>query len=171
MMHNNDPFCLKWSFMQQCVTLTRLSKWTQVLQAFGFLLLPFSSPWQQPFHQVSKESFELALLVIIVYLSCQSSTSAPRSSICMGHHYMWLLIGCRARQCPCQPLFSAVTGDCSRLAHCWASFSQCKCTHVGQGDKYGHVGLELKQEKRVPHGLNCGLFWHTDMTLLHQMLI
>ena len=33
---------------------------------------------------------------------------------------------------------------------------------MGQGDKYGHVGLEFKQEKRVPHGLNCGLFWHPE---------
>lgn len=87
-------------------------------------------------------------------------------------HYMQLLIGCRVWQCPCQPLFTAVTGDCSRLAHCWASFSWCKSAHVGHGDKYGPVGLELKQEKRVPHGLNCGLFWHTaHNSTLHQMPI
>lgn len=68
-------------------------------------------------------------------------------------HYTWLLVGCRACHYPCQPLFSAVTGDCGRLAHCWASFSQSKSAHVGQSDKFGHVGLEFKHKKQVPLGI------------------
>lgn len=82
------------------------------------------------------------------------------------HGPMQLLIGCWVLQCPCQSLFAAVTGDCSRLAHCRASFSWCKSAHVGHGDKYGPVGLELKQEKRAPMGLIVVYFGTQHITLL-----
>lgn len=90
------------------------------------------------FCQVSQECFALASLVIIVYLSCQSSRSPRCSSICMGSLHAlahWL----RALAVPrCQPLFCAVTtGDRCSVAHCWASFAWCKSAHVGHGDKYG----------------------------------
>lgn len=88
--NNNVPFLLNCSNLHSVSheilihTDLAVSHWTLALSAFGFALLPFTSPWQQPFRQVSQESFALALLVIIVYLSCQSPRSPRCSSICMG---------------------------------------------------------------------------------------
>lgn len=49
-----------------------LNKHKYYRRSLHFALIPFTSPWQQPFHQASQGSLVLALLVIIVYRSCQS---------------------------------------------------------------------------------------------------
>lgn len=73
----------------QCVTYNLNTHWlgclkekTPGLAVLGFSLLLITSPWQQPLLQVSQESFEVALLVVIVDLSCQSPRSRRCSSIC-----------------------------------------------------------------------------------------
>lgn len=71
--------------------------------------------------QLSQGPFMLALLVIIILLSCQSPRSARCSSTCRP----WR---------PCRPLFPPVTtGECGSMAQCRTSFARCKSAQMWAG--------------------------------------
>lgn len=108
------------------------------LKLCGFALLPFTSPWQQPFLPGLTGVFRASLACYY----CLSLLSIIQITTMLIHMH-----GVITRASPlaagvgsarCQPLFCAVTtGDCCSVAHCWASFAWCKSAHVGHGDKYG----------------------------------
>lgn len=82
------------------------------------------------FCQVSREPFTLALLVVIVYLSCQSPRSARCASICMHLVHLadhWL----RAVAAPVPAfVFSSNNRWLQQRGTCRASFAWCKSAHM-----------------------------------------
>lgn len=120
---------------------------------------------------LSQGPFTLALLVIIIYPSCQSPRSARCSCMCLAN--------VAERRPTAAPLLAFVppvtTGDCGCRARCRTSFARCKRAHMwaevisASATRACWISAGVGAESGPPLGLIVPVFWHAELnSLLHQ---